>query len=180
MGKFAFKTILFALTLGWLSSCVGLKTGSNGNTAPGLIKVFSKGKDSLLCHAGPVMYTPVNCNDDLEIDYTYLKVKDHSNAVVCNFSLVSKDATFRPESVTIQVNEKRTTVNQLEKFFAEGYGKKEYKFRYSFQVSDSLFYDMMNTESLLISVNDRAFKGGKDHRKKSNLIFRAVLFDLYN
>jgi hypothetical protein len=180
MKKFDFKFIIAVLLIAVLHACVGMKTSSGGGSSPSLVKMYSKGKDSLLCHAGPVEYHGVNNSDELELDYTYLKVKGHSNDVVCNFSLISSDATIRPDRVTIEVNGEKTSVNDLEKFFAEGYGKKHYKYRYSFSISDTLYYNLMKSEKPLITVNDRVFTGGRDHRKKSNTIFRAILFDLYN
>jgi hypothetical protein len=180
MKKFDYKLFLLALLLPAMHACVGMKTSSGGGSSPSLVKMYNKGKDSLLCHAGPVEYQGVNSKDELELDYTYLKVKGHSNDVVCNFSLITSDATLRPDKVTVEVNGEKTTVSDLEKFFAEGYGKKQYKYRYSFKISDTLYYHLMKSERPLITVNDRVFSGGRDHRKKSNTIFRAILFDLYN
>jgi hypothetical protein len=181
MIKFVCKVFVSFLFTSLCFSCVGLKTGKGGGvSSPSLVKMFNKGKDSLLCHAGPVEYSPVNCKDELEMDYTYLKVRGYSNPVTCNFSLISEDATIRPEKVMIDLNGQKTNVNQLEKFFAEGIDKKSYRYRYSFQVSDSVFYKWMQQEHPIITVNDRTFEGKKDFRKKSDVIFRSILFDLYN
>ncbi len=163
-----------------MASCVGMKTGSSQGSSPSVVKMFNKGKDSLLCHAGPVQYEALNCKDEFEVDYTYLKVKGQSNPVTCNFSLISDDATFRPASVIVKVDRSETKVDNLEKFFAEGFGKRHYKYRYSFQIPDSVFFNMMKSEDVVITVNDRSFAGKRDHEKKSQVIFRSMLFDLYN
>lgn len=181
MRKFVSELLAIFIFSVALLSCVGVKAGKGGGgSRPSLVKMFNKGKDSLLCHAGPVEYSPINCKDDLEMDYTYLKVRGHSNPVVCNFSLVTDDASIRPEEVTIDLNGQKTYVNSLEKFFAEGIDKKLYKYRYSFQVSDTVFYKWMQQEHPIITINDRSFEGKKDFRKKSEIIYRSMLFDLYN
>jgi hypothetical protein len=70
------------------------------------------------------------------------------------------------------------TFSSLQKFFAEGYGKKDFIFRYSWQISDTLFYEWMKTESSAIFVNQRKFISGKKFRKDASEIYRKILFDL--
>ncbi len=178
MIKYTCEIAFICFTALILASC-GVKTKSAGGGSTGLVQIFTKGKDSLLCFAGPTKYNSVENSDKFEIDHTYLKVKDHSNPVVCNFSLISRDASIRPSSVTILLGTQTLQTDSLTKLYAEGYGKKDYIYRYSFQVSDSLFYQWMQTPKPIVKVDNRTFEGGKDFRKDSNEIFRKILFDIY-
>lgn len=178
MAKYGYSIISVFVVALFFASCAGVKN-SAGPGKPGMVKIFTKGKDTLLCHAGPVKYDALAPKEYFEVDHTYLKVKGHSNPVVCNFSLITPDDQFRPTAVSVQLGDQVYNYNQLEKFFAEGYGKKDYKYRYSFSVSDSVFYKWMKCEEPIIKVNDKTFKGGKSFRKGANTIYRMVLFDLY-
>ncbi len=179
MRKYGCKSFLIFITALLLVAC-GVKRNSSGSGGGGdLVQIFTKGKDSLLCFAGPVEYSAVNNKDAFEIDHTYLKVKDHSNPVVCNFSVRSKDSQFRPTTIVLNLDGQNFTTTELTKLFAEGQGKKDYVYRYSFEVSDSLFYQWMKSKVAVVSVNDRKFNGGKKFRKTSEIIYRSFLFDLY-
>jgi hypothetical protein len=178
MKRSNYKYVFVACLLVLLASCGVNAPGATKGSGDGMVQIFSKGKDSLLCYGGPLQYSPKGNDDAFSIDHTYLKVKGHSNLVVCNFSLISKDASFRPEKVTLALGEKHYELGTPEKMYAEGYGKKKYVYRYTFSVSDSLFYKWMQYEEPIITVNDKSFEGGKKYRKGSESIFRAFLFDL--
>jgi hypothetical protein len=178
MAKFAYSFISFLFVAMLIASCAGVKN-SAGPGKPGMVKIFTKGKDTLLCHAGPVKYNASASHEYFEMDHTYLKVKGHSNPVVCNFSLITRDDQFRPTAVSVQLDGQVYNYDHLEKFFAEGYGKNDYKYRYSFSVPDSVFYNWMQCEEPLITINGKSFKGGKSFRKGANTIYRMILFDLY-
>ncbi len=178
MRKYTYEIGIVCMLVFILASC-GVKTKSAGAGGSGLVQIFTKGKDSLLCFAGPTEYNGIGISDEFEIDHTYLKVKDHSNPVTCNFSLISHDATLRPSKVSIQLGTETFTTDSLTKLYAEGRDKKDYIYRYSFQVSDSFFYKWMQTPRPILKVNDRAFEGGKEFRKDSDVIFRRILFDIY-
>lgn len=177
MKKYASESLFVLFCVWLLTSCTGVKT-SSGPGSPGLVKIFSKGQDSLLCHAGPVKFKADGHSDDLSMDYTYLKVRNTSNPVTCNFSIITRDESFRPQHVVIEVNGLQHTFSSLQKFFAEGYGKKDYIHRYSFQISDSLFYDWMKAENSAVFINDKKFISGKKFRKDASEIYRKILFDL--
>ncbi len=179
MRKYDYRSFLIFFAALLLIAC-GVKRNSSGTSGGGdLVQIFTKGKDSLLCFAGPIEYDAVNNKDEFEIDHTYLKVKNHSNPVVCNFSVRSKDSQFRPTSIVLNLDGQNFTTTELTKLFAEGQGKKDYVYRYSFEVSDSLFYRWMSSKSAAINVNDRSFNGGKKFKKASDIIYRSFLFDLY-
>jgi|JI102314A1RNA_FD_contig_71_859537_length_1276_multi_2_in_0_out_0_2 hypothetical protein len=178
MRKYAFEILLAAMVVFIATSC-GVKTSATGSASTGLVQVFTKGKDSLLCFAGPIEYVAKNNKDKFEIDHTYLKVKDQSNPVVCNFSILSRDAQFRPNEISLELDGKKHAISNLNKLFAEGRGKKDFIYRYSFQVSDSLFYTWMKCESPVLQVNERIFTGEKKYRKGAEQVFRSFLFDLY-
>lgn len=179
MKKFIFEYIVVLSALLMLASCGVKAPAASGGGGDGFIKIFTKGKDSLLCFGGPISYQSENNQDAFSIDHTYLKVKGKSNLVTCNFSIITKDNAFRPEKLTLELGDQKTECGKPEKIYAEGYGKKKYIYRYSFTVSDSLFYQWMQNEKPVITVNDRKFTGGKKFRKGADAIFRAFLFDLY-
>ena len=179
MKKFICEYIVFVGAMLMLASCGVKAPAASGGGGDGFVKIFTKGKDSLLCFGGPIKYKAINGDDEFSIDHTYLKVKDHSNPVICNFSIITKDNAFRPEKVTLDLNGQITDCGRPEKIYAEGYGKKSYIYRYSFTVGDSLFYQWMQNEKPAITVNDRKFTGGKKFRKGAEAIFRSFLFDLY-
>ena len=177
MKKYGFEliAILFIATL--FSACQGVKTASGGSG--GMVQVFIKGKDSLLCHAGPIEYTSQQRGERFEMDHTYLKVRDQRNQVVCNFSLFSSDSNFNPQSLSIQLGVKTIEVNSMDKFFAEGFGKKKYHYRYSFSIADTDFRDWMLQESPVLVVDGKKFTGGKSYRKSAEQVYRQVLFDAF-
>ncbi len=177
MKKYASDSFIVLFLVLFLSSCTGIKT-SSGPGSPGLVKIFSKGQDSLLCHAGPVKFKADGHADKLSMDYTYLKVKNTSNPVTCNFSIITRNESFRPQHITLEIDGVQHTFSSLQKFFAEGYGKKDYIHRYSWQISDTLLYDWMIAESSAIFINDRKFISGKKFRKDASEIYRKILFDL--
>ena len=176
MKKSIYNLLIIVLLGTW--SC-GIKRASSGSAA-GPTKIFSKGADTLLCFAGPLEYESLNNRDQLSIDHTYLKVKGKSNPVTCAFSLISTDTRFIPESIVVSTETGSDTITSFDKYFAEGYDKKRYHYRYAFMVSDSLFYRWMQSSQPVITLNDRRFSGGKKFRKTSEVVFRKILFDLYN
>jgi hypothetical protein len=177
MRKFVFSSWILALVVTSFMACVKVKGGSGARA--GLVQIYTKGKDTLVCFAGPVSYESVGNKDKFSIDHTYLKVKDKSNPVKCNFSIISEDPTLRPESISIDIDGNIIQGVGLYKIYAEGYGKKDYIYRYSFDVQDSLYYKWMQCQHPVIHVNDRVFEGGKRYQKDSKAIFRMILFDLY-
>lgn len=177
MKKYGFELIVFLLIAVLFSACQGVKTASRGSG--GLVQIFIKGKDSLLCHAGPIEYVSEQRGESLEIDHTYLKVRNQRNRVVCNFSLFTVDANFNPKSLTVQLGVKTIEVNSLEKFFAEGFGKKKYHYRYSFSIADTDFRDWMLEETPVLLIDGRKFKGEKSYRKASQQVYRQILFDAF-
>ena len=177
MKKSAFEHFLLALIACALLACQGVKPASAGRG--GLVQVFIKGKDSLLCHAGPIAYNSQQKGDRFEIDHTYLKVKNQRNLVVCNFSVFTRDPAFKPESLSIQLTSKKIEVSSLTKFFAEGFGKKKYHYRYSFTLSDLDFRDWMLDTEPKISVNGKQFSGGSPYRKAADQVYRQILFDAF-
>ncbi|MBX7051924.1 MAG: hypothetical protein K1X54_07800 [Flavobacteriales bacterium] len=179
MKKYICEYVLLLAVMMVVASCGVKAPAASGGRGDGFVKIFTKGKDSLLCFGGPIKYEATGNRDEFSIDHTYLKVKDKSNPVTCNFSVITEDNTFRPEKITLELSGVLTDCGKPEKIYAEGYGKKSYIYRYSFSVSDSLFYQWMQNEKPVITVNDRKFTGGKKFRKGSEAIFRSFLFDLY-
>ncbi len=177
MKKFGFEILLVVLVLCSLSACKGVKPASGGGG--GLVQVFIKGKDSLLCHAGPISYKALARGDRFEIDHTYLKVKDHRNKVICNFSVYTTDADFRPSTVTIVTKNRTIEADSLTKFFAEGFGKHSYHYRYSFAVSDLDFKDWILEKEPTIQVGGKQFTGGRKYRKDAEQVYRRILFDAF-
>ena len=177
MKKYGFELIAILLIATLFSACQGVKTASGGSG--GMVQVFIKGKDSLLCHAGPIEYTSQQRGDRFEMDHTYLKVRNQRNQVVCNFSLFSSDPNFNPQSLTIQLGVKTIEVNSMDKFFAEGFGKKKYHYRYSFSVADTDFRDWMLHETPVLVIGGKKFSGGKSYRKSAEQVYRQVLFDAF-
>ena len=177
MKKYGFELIAILLIATLFSACQGVKTASGGSG--GMVQVFIKGKDSLLCHAGPIEFTSLQRGDRFEMDHTYLKVRNQRNQVVCNFSLFSSDPNFNPQSLTIQLGVKTIEVNSMDKFFAEGFGKKKYHYRYSFSVADTDFRDWMLHETPVLVIGGKKFSGGKSYRKSAEQVYRQVLFDAF-
>lgn len=177
MIRFVYSFYAAAVIVSLLTSCKGVKPSSAGGG--GLIQIFVKGRDSLLCHAGPIQYNSEQGGERFEIDHTYLKVKGHRNNVVCNFSLFTKDPTFKPTEVTVRLKDKQIHVASLTMFFAEGHGKKKYHYRYSFSVSDVEFRDWMLDASPVIDVGGKHFTGKKGFRTASEATYRRILFDAF-
>lgn len=177
MKKFGFEILLVLIVLCSLPACNGLKPASGGGG--GLVQVFIKGKDSLLCHAGPIPYQALARGDIFEIDHTYMKVNNHRNKVVCNFSVYTPDADFRPSSVTVVLKNRTIEADSLTKFFAEGFGKRNYHYRYSFAVSDVDFNDWMLEKQPTIQVGGKQFRGGRRYRKDAEQVYRRILFDAF-
>ena len=177
MKKFGFEILLVVIVLCSLPACKGLKPASAGGG--GLVQVFVKGKDSLLCHAGPIPYRALTRGDKFEIDHTYVKVKNQRNKVICNFSVYTPDADFRPSSVTIVAKNRTIVADSLTKFFAEGYGQRNYHYRYSFSVSDLDFKDWMLEKEPTIQVGGKQFIGGRKYRKDAEQVYRRILFDAF-
>ena len=177
MKKFVCKYVVALLFAALIVGCKGVKPASGGGG--GLVRMFIKGKDSLLCHAGPIPYYSMQGGERFEIDHTYLKVKNQRNNVVCNFSVYTTDAAFKPESVNIQLKEKRIVGESLTKFFAEGFGKKKYHYRYSFTVPDVDFKLWMLDESPVIEMGGKKFEGKRAFRKDAEQVYRIILFDAF-
>jgi hypothetical protein len=177
MKKYVFELLAGILLVTSLLACKGVKPASGGGG--GLVQVFVKGRDSLLCHAGPISYKRDQRGERFEIDHTYLKVKSHRNQVVCNFSVFTADATFNPEGLSIELSSRTIEVSTLTKFFAEGFGKKKYHYRYSFTVSDVEFRDWMLDAEPVLSMGGKKFTGGKSFRKDAGQVYRQILFDAF-
>ena len=177
MKKYVFELFLGIFLVTSLLACKGVKPASGGGG--GLVQVFVKGKDSLLCHAGPISYNSTQRGERFEIDHTYLKVKNQRNSVVCNFSVFTTDATFKPERLSIELSSKTIEVGTLTKFFAEGFGKKKYHYRYSFTVSDVEFRDWMLDAEPVLSMGGKKFTGGKSFRNDAGQVYRQILFDAF-
>ena len=177
MKKFGFEIMMIVIVACLLSACKGVKPASAGGG--GLVQVFIKGKDSLLCHAGPIPYKALTRGDKFEIDHTYLKVKNERNNVICNFSVYTPNADFRPSSVSIVLKNRTIEINSLTKFFAEGFGKHKYHYRYSFEVSDVDFKDWMRDIEPTIEAGDKQFRGGRRYRKDAEQVYRRILFDAF-
>jgi hypothetical protein len=177
MKKFGFEFMVGLVLACALLACKGVKPASGGSG--GLVQVFIKGKDSLLCHAGPISYTSLQRGERFEIDHTYLKVKNQRNQVVCNFSLFTTDPAFKPERLSIQLSSRTIEVNSLTKFFAEGFGKKKYHYRYSFTVTDLDFRDWMRDSEPSLSIDGKQFNGGRSYRKDAEQVYRQILFDAF-
>lgn len=177
MKKYVFELLAGILLVTSLLACKGVKPASAGRG--GLVQVFIKGKDSLLCHAGPISYRSQQRGERFEIDHTYLKVKNQRNQVVCNFSVFAADQAFKPERLSIQLASRTIEVNTLTKFFAEGFGKKKYHYRYSFNVSDVDFRDWMLDAEPTVVVAGKKFRGGKSYRSNAGQVYRQILFDAF-
>ncbi len=177
MKKFVCKYVVGLLVVALIVGCKGVRPASGGGG--GLVQVFVKGKDSLLCHAGPIRYHSLQRGERFEIDHTYLKVKNQRNNVVCNFSVYTPDPSFRPEQLSILLKEKRIEVSSITKFYAEGFGKKKYHHRYSFTVSDIDFKLWMLDESPIIEVGGKRFEGKRPFRKDAHQVYRMILFDAF-
>jgi hypothetical protein len=178
MKKFVCKYVVGLLVVALIVGCKGVRPAAGGGGG-GLVQVFVKGKDSLLCHAGPIPYHSAQSGERFEIDHTYMKVKNQRNQVVCNFSVFTTDPSFWPEHLSIQLKEKRIEVSSITKFYAEGYGKKKYHHRYSFTVSDVDFNLWMLDESPIIEVGGKTFEGKRSFRKDAKRVYRMILFDAF-
>jgi hypothetical protein len=106
-------------------------------------------------------------------------VKNQRNKVVCNFSVYTRDADFRPSSVTVVLKNRTIEADSLTKFFAEGFGKRNYHYRYSFAVSDVDFNDWMQEKQPTIQVGGKQFRGGRRYRKDAEQVYRRILFDAF-
>ncbi len=157
------------------TSCMPSRSGGAGR--PGFLKIFVKGKDSLMYFAGPMYYTSKS-GERMEIDFTYLSVKNTTGLVVCNFTLTNQVGRFAPEKLSIQAADTSITVHQFEHFFSEP-RKKSYAHRYSFSIPDRAFYKWMKAQDPIIKINDIVLRKGKKHSKHATLIRRQVLFDKY-
>lgn len=171
------KLIYSASIICFMQSCVGIKRSSEGDKA-GLIKIYIKGQDSLLCFAGPVEFHAMT-EGKLTMDYTYLKVRGHRNNVVCNFSVITKDANFRPNSIQVVADNGVPISADLTLFFAEGYGTKKYHYRYSFETSDMNFKSWMLSQNPKLFIGNKNFTGARKFRKGANAIYRNILFDAF-
>jgi len=171
------KLIYSAAVVCLMYSCGGIKRSSEGDKA-GLIKIYIKGKDSLLCFAGPVEFHALT-EGDLTMDYTYLKVRGHRNNVVCNFSVISKDANFRPDNIQVITDNGAQFSANLTLFFAEGYGRKKFHYRYSFETSDLNFQSWMLSQNPKLFIGNKNFTGARKFRKGANAIYRNILFDAF-
>jgi len=177
MKKFVYNCTWVLLLSALIIGCKGIKPASGGGG--GLVQMFIKGKDSLLCHAGPIPYHSLQRGERFEIDHTYLKVRNQRNNVVCNFSVFTSDPSFKPENVSIQLKEKRIEGVSLSKFFAEGFGKKKYHYRYSFTIPDVDFKLWMLDESPVIEMGGKKFEGKRAFRKDAEQVYRIILFDAF-
>lgn len=171
------KLIFSAAVVCLMQSCVGIKRSSEGDKA-GLIKIYIKGKDSLLCFAGPVKFHAVT-EGELTMDYTYLKVRGHRNNVVCNFSVITEDASFRPDNIRVVANNEVQFSADLTLFFAEGYGTKKFHYRYSFETSDLNFKSLMLSQKPQLFIGNKNYTGERKFRKGANVIYRNILFDAF-
>jgi hypothetical protein len=165
------------LIAGLLPSCSGFKPASNSG-ATGLVKLYVKGKDSLLCFAGPLKYN-ASGEGKLTMDYTYLKVRGNRNPVVCNFSFITKDEHFSSDTIVIQTDNGDTYSSGLTLFFAEGYGRNKFLYRYSFELPDLDFKNWMTSKEPKIFLGHRVFSGGKRYKQGARAIYRNILFDAF-
>lgn len=177
MKKFASSYCVVLLLSVLVVGCKSVKPASGGGG--GLVQQFIKGKDSLLCHAGPIPYHSHQSGERFEIDYTYSKVKNQRNNVVCNFSVFTPDPAFKPEHLSIQLHDKKIEVTSLSKFFAEGFGKSKYHYRYSFTISDMDFKSWMLDAAPLVEVGAKKFEGKRAFRKDAEQVYRIILFDAF-
>jgi hypothetical protein len=164
----------------FLACCIILSCASRNSTSsgqkPGLIKVFSKGRDSLLYFMGPIAYTSAN-GEKMEIDYTWLKTGSSPQHVVCNFTVLCYDPHWSPSQLKITLGgTSDTTIEQLEKFYSEARGK-GYAYRYSFQVDESFWLKWMRAETSSVAVVKYEFVPGKAWRRQSAAIQRSVIYD---
>jgi hypothetical protein len=174
MKKFAFSILVACV----VHACTSFKPSSNGGNAS-FVKIFVKGPDSLLCFAGPHKYRLVQGHDEITMDYTYLKVRGARNRVVCNFSLVSKKSSFLGDTVYVNTDDGTTIIAKLNLFFAEGYGRKKYLYRYSFETTDLSFRSWMLSKKPIIQISGKTFSAGRKWGKHADLIYRNILFDAF-
>lgn len=177
MKKFVYNYCIGLALVSLIMGCKGVESASAGGG--GLVQMFIKGKDSLLYHAGPILYHSPQGGERLEMDYTYLKVKNQRNNVVCNFSVFTDDPLFKPTQMSVQFQSKNIEIISLSKFFAEGFGNKKYHYRYSFVISDVDFQSWMLDESPLIEVGAKRFEVRRAFRKKAEQVNRMILFDAF-
>lgn len=174
MKKFAFSILIVCV----VHACNSFKPSSNGSKAS-FVKIFVKGHDSLLCFAGPHRYRSLQGHDDITMDYTYLKVRGARNHVVCNFSLVSNEPSSIGDTVFINTDDGTTIIAKLNLFFAEGYGRKKYLYRYSFETTDLSFRSWMLSKTPMIKLSGKTFSAGRKYGKHADLIYRNILFDAF-
>ena len=168
---------LFLITVCLVYFSCSPSRNSQGQSGPsGLIHSYNKGLDSTLYFISSIKYKG-NKKGAFEIDFTYLSTPAISDSVVCNFTLFTNNANFKPKSLEIPIQDKKFIVSNFEKFYAEAINSKKFKYRYSFTIYESIFNQWMNSSVNSVTLNTELFKPKSGYSKKVDAIKNKVLFD---
>lgn len=160
-----------------LAGCAPKMAGGSGS--PSLVKIFSRADGSTLYFAGPLYYEQVDGKSRLELDFTLIKMDKEKGTVTCNFTLASRELNaFVPETLALQSDSNKIhLVSEFKKLFQEK-KRKDYRYRYSFELPEDLWVAWMQATPHFILLNDMQLKGGKKHKKHRQMIDDQVLFSI--
>lgn len=176
--KLALNSLFIILVSSIYINCSPSRSSQGQSGPSGLIHSYNKGIDSTLYFMSSIKYNGDD-NSTFEIDFTYLSTSTINDSVVCNFTLFTKNANFKPQTLEIPAGEKTHTVSTFEKFYAEAINSKKYKYRYSFRIYESTFNLWMNSNQNIIKLNSESFKPKSGYTKKVNAIKNKVLFNSF-
>ncbi|CAG0958696.1 hypothetical protein FLAV_00579 [Flavobacteriales bacterium] len=184
-----FATTIFVLLI---SSCRVAPAGAGGGTGKGnvsskgpkgpatFVKVFLKG-DTTIYFAGPFVYKLKKGKGKILMDHTYYSVKSAPSSVVCNYTLITNQEKFKPESLKLMLAKNNIEIKEFEKFFAEAINSHKFRYRYSFTTTDVVFNEWMNTyKPELILNTEMRFLPTNSFKKYSRSVRFRVLFDKFN
>lgn len=160
--------------------CMPRSTSSGGSGQVSLVKVYNKAEGGTLYFAGPMAYKSTNSKDEISVDFSLTKPIDASEGIViCNFTYITRsNPDFEPVQVELAAaNAAGAVVANFEKFYSE-LRRKRYRYRYSFQVSESIWVRWMERDNHQIVLNGQPFIGGKKHKKHIEEVRAGVLFPL--